>query len=131
MTVTRRIQRIRTLDQIRRYLNVYGAPGLQTDGRESIYAFIQQTLERFEYHRLRKPDKGLVKAFLEKATGFSRAQLTRLIAQHRSTGTISDRRSRPRASRGGKATGHSTSARSPSRDPNGESRKPPADTRTT
>ena len=128
-TVTRGIQRIRTLDQIRRYLKVDRAAGLQTDRRESIYAFIRQTLERFEYHRLRKADKGLIKAFLAKATGFSRAQLTRLIAQHRATGTIRDHRSRPRGSGRDKPTARSGDAEPASGDRAGKSQMPPEETR--
>ena len=94
--MTRRIVRIRTLDQVRRFLNVDEAPKLQADSRESIYGFIRRTLDRFEYHGLRKRDKSLIKTFLSRVTGFSRAQLTRLIAQHRETGTIQDRRSAAR-----------------------------------
>ncbi len=95
----RRITRIRTLDQVRRFLKAADAPKLRVDRRESIYDFIHRTLDRFEYHDLRKRDKSLLKIFLARATGFSRAQLTRLIAQHRETGTIRDRRSTPRNSR--------------------------------
>ena len=49
------------------------------------------------YPRLGKADKGLVKHYLRKVTGLSRAQLTRLIAQHRATGRIEDRRGSPPA----------------------------------
>ncbi len=94
-----RITRIRTLDQVRRFLSAADAPNLQADSRESIYAFVSKTLDRFEYHDLRKRDKSLLKTFLTRVTGFSRAQLTRLVAQHRETGTIRDRRGRPPASR--------------------------------
>lgn len=93
-----RITRIRTLDQVRRFLKVADGPKLQADSRESIYGFIRKTLDRFEYHDLRKRDKSLLKAFLTRVTGLSRAQLTRLIAQHRETGSIRDRRSTPRRS---------------------------------
>lgn len=95
----RRIARIRTLDQIHRFLKSADTPKLQADGREPIYDYIRKTLDRFEYHGLRKRDKSLLKTFLARVTGFSRAQLTRLIAQHRETGTIRDRRSAPRNSR--------------------------------
>ena len=91
----RRITRLRTLDQVRRFLDVADAPGLRTESRESIYDFIRRTLDKFEYHDLRKRDKSLLKAFLTRVTGLSRAQLTRLVAQHRETGTIRDRRSSP------------------------------------
>ena len=95
----RRIARIRTMDQIHRFLKSADTPQLKADGREPIYDYIRKTLDRFEYHDLRKRDKSLLKTFLARVTGFSRAQLTRLIAQHRETGTIRDRRSTRRNSR--------------------------------
>ena len=42
----------------------------------------------FGYARLGKADKGLVRRYLCKVTGRSRAQMTRLIAQYRKTGRI-------------------------------------------
>ncbi len=44
------------------------------------------------YASLDRPGKGAVREHLAKTTGFSRAQVTRLIAQHRETGRIEDRR---------------------------------------
>ena len=92
--MTVRADRIRSLDQIRRYLQATETSVQPTNGRDSAYAFVRKTLVRFKYYDLRKPDKGLVKAFLGEVTGLSRAQLTRLIAQHRATGDIRDRRCR-------------------------------------
>ncbi len=54
--------------------------------------FIAKVLDRTGYHGLRKKEKSKIKALLQRGTGFSRAQLTRLIAQHRTTGRIVDRR---------------------------------------
>ena len=61
--------------------------------RTSAYEFIRRTLVQFDYAVLGKADRGVVKAYLAKTTRLSRAQLTRLMAQHRSTGRIRDRRS--------------------------------------
>ena len=61
-------------------------------GDEGVYVLVRRTLVQLEYHhRLSKPDKGLVKRYLEKVTGLSRSQLTRLIGLLR-TGKIKDRR---------------------------------------
>ena len=97
MIVTLRTERIRTLDQIRAFLDGIEPADFELTDRTSAYAFIRRTLVRFEYHGLRKPDKGLVRRFLGKVTGLSRAQLNRLIAQHRRTGNIRDRRGKPPA----------------------------------
>ena len=89
--------RLPSFDQLRAFLEGNEPADFELTDRGSAYAFIRRTLVRFEYHRLRKPDKGLVSRFLEKVTGFSRAQLNRLIAQHRRTGNIRDRRRKPPA----------------------------------
>ena len=51
-----------------------------------------ETLERFDYPRQGKADKGLLRRFLVRVAGLSRAQVTRLLRQHRTTGAIADRR---------------------------------------
>ena len=95
--MTLRTERIRTLDQMRAFVEGNEPADFEFTDRTSAYAVIRRTLVRFEYHALRKPDKGLVRRFLEKATGFSEAQMDRLIAQHRRTGGIRDHRRKPPA----------------------------------
>ena len=95
--MTLRTERIRTLDQVRAFLDGNQPADFELTDRTSAYAFVRRTLARFEYHGLRKPDKGLVRRFVEKVTGFSRAQTNRLIAQHRRTGNIRDHRCKPPA----------------------------------
>jgi len=98
MTVTLRTERIRTLADVRAFLDGNQTADYAAVDRKSAYAFVERTLARFGYHhKLRKGEKGFVKRFLEKATGLSRAQITRLIAQHRKTGRIRDRRRKPPA----------------------------------
>ncbi len=62
-----------------------------TDHRND-YRFIELTLGRYDYHNLAKMEKTPVKKELMEATGLSRAQITRLIRQHRETGQLIDRR---------------------------------------
>ena len=68
--------------------------------REGRYRSIARVLDTLDYHHLRKRDKSVVKRMLEDHVGFSRAQLTRLIRQHRETGKIVDRRSIGRVAHG-------------------------------
>lgn len=42
-----------------------------------------QVLRRFAYTRLKKPDKGLILRYLERTTGYSRQQLTRIVKRWR------------------------------------------------
>ena len=73
---------------------------MNTKTRGASYMFIAKVLDRTGYHGLRKKEKSTIKKLLQLTTGFSRAQLTRLIAQHRATGKIVDRR---RGGRSGRA----------------------------
>ena len=71
-----------------------GEPAVPLNSRAEAYAIIQRFLVFTDYHELRRSAKSTTKRFLQGATGYSRAQLTRLIAQHRQTGEIRDRRVR-------------------------------------
>jgi hypothetical protein len=52
------------------------------------YQLIRKTLVKFSYMTIPKKDKGVVRGFLMKLTGYSRPQLTRLIRQYTRTGHI-------------------------------------------
>ena len=91
--MTLQTQRVQTLEQVRRVAEGNEAVDFALADRASAYEFIRRTLVQFDYAALGTADKGAVKAYLAKMTGLSRAQLTRLMAQHRSTGHIRDRRS--------------------------------------
>ncbi len=95
MIVTLQTHGLKTLAQIRAFLEGSQPLAIKTPQREAAYAFIVQTLRRFRYARLSKADKGLLKGYLAKVTGLSRAQLTRLIAQYHATGSVQDRRGTP------------------------------------
>ena len=77
MIVTLRTERIQTLDQMRAFVEGNEPVDFGLTDRTSAYAFVRRTLVRFRYHGLKRDDKGLVKRFLEKVTGYSRAQITR------------------------------------------------------
>ena len=96
--MTLRTERIRTLDDIRAFLEGSEAADITLHDRREAYAFIERTLVRFRYHfGLSRAGKGVVRRFLAKVTGYSPAQLSRLIARQRRTGGIRDRRQRPPA----------------------------------
>ena len=87
-----------TLDQIREFLAGDRTTGLRIRTRGHAYAFIEQTLRRFDYFHLGRTDKGLLRRFIATVTGLSRAQITRLLYQHRSTGQLADHRRATRRS---------------------------------
>lgn len=85
-----------SLEGIRAFLAGSGEVGFQADNRKELYEWTERTLCGQEYHSLGKADKGLVKQYISKATGLSRAQVTRLVGQYAENGIIRARPSRGR-----------------------------------
>lgn len=77
-----------SLEQIRAFLAGSGEMSFVAEGRKEVYAWMERTLVQQEYGSLDKPSKGLVRQYLARMTGLSRAQITRLIAQQRRTGRL-------------------------------------------
>ena len=92
MIVDIQTRRLRTIEQLRAFVEGNEAVVFQPRDRADAYGFVRDTLERFGYRRLGKRDKGVVLRFLVAATGISRKQTERLVRQWRDTGTIRDRR---------------------------------------
>ena len=97
MIVTLKTSSTPTLAQVRAFLDGSQPFELLIPDREQAYDFIADTLRGLRYGRLKRPDKGLVRRYLVKMSGFSRQQLTRLIAQYRAQGRLEDRRHQPPA----------------------------------
>lgn len=77
-----------TLEQIEAFLA--GSSTVRFTGRcrQEVYQWVEQTLVRHQYASLRRPDKGLVRCYLARMTGLSRAQVTRLIAAYSKSGRV-------------------------------------------
>lgn len=95
MIVNLTTQGLQTLDQIRDFIDHSAPLGFEPPDRSAVYEWLAQELRRFGYARLGKADKGLLKRYLARVTGLSRAQITRLIAQFVNAGRITDRRGAP------------------------------------
>lgn len=79
---------VKTLEQIRIILE--SSQDLEFKGlsRDEKYRWIEEVLARFNYFELGKKAKGEVKAYLERMSGLSRAQLTRLVNRKLNDGSI-------------------------------------------
>ena len=86
------IERVRTIDKVRDFMAGSEAVDFHLTDRRGAYDFVTRTLRRLSYAGLTKADKGVVRRFVAKVTGLSRAQSTRLIGQYHRTGHIGDRR---------------------------------------
>jgi len=78
---------LHTLDQLRAFLNGTAAVGFSVGANER-YDFITRILRRFGYPGLRRADRGVVLRFLGRVSGYSRAQLTRLVGRGRQSGPL-------------------------------------------
>ena len=73
---------VRTLEQVRQVLA--GTQELEFRGAEDDqgrYAWIESVLRRFEYRQLARAQRGPVLAYLQRLSGYSRAQITRLVSR--------------------------------------------------
>ena len=86
------IERVRTVDEVRDFMAGSEPVDFHLTERRGAYDFVTRTLRRLSYAGLTKADKGVVRRFVAKVTGLSRAQSTRLIGQYQNTGHIRDRR---------------------------------------
>lgn len=68
-----------SLEQIRAFLEASDAVGFKGRNREEVYGWVNQTLRTQKYEELKRGGRGLVRRYVEKMTGLSRAQTTRLI----------------------------------------------------
>ncbi len=69
-----------SLEQIRGFLGASEGVGFEGRNREEVYRWVNQTLRQQGYQDLKRSGRGLVRRYLEKMTGLSRAQTTRLIS---------------------------------------------------
>lgn len=70
-----------SLEQIRAFLETSQEVQFHAEGRADIYAWVDRTLRQQDYAKVSRATKGLVRRYLTKMTGLSRAQVTRLIGQ--------------------------------------------------
>lgn len=79
---------IKTLEHVRELL--VQAPLLEPEweSKDECYQWVEGVLRHFRYQSLTRPEKGLIKQYLTVATGYSRAQITRLISTCLSQGRL-------------------------------------------
>lgn len=81
MTITMQNAERLTLTEMQEFVEGSRAVCFAARGQKAVYEFTQRVLVAQQYRRLSKGQKGIVRRFLTKMTGLSRAQMTRLIEQ--------------------------------------------------
>lgn len=95
MIVTLHTQRLQTLTQVQAFVSGSDPVSFTLTDRHVAYEWMADTLRQFGYVRCKRSDKGVLRRYLCKVTGLSRAQVARCITQFTDDGRIKDRRSPP------------------------------------
>jgi transposase InsO family protein len=80
-----------SLEQIRAFLDGSGEVCFEGQDREEVYRWVNRTLRQQDYSGLKRSGKGLVRRYLAKMTGLSRAQVARLIGCYQKGGEVKAR----------------------------------------
>src|SRR5579872_6141193 len=71
-----------SLEQIRALVEASGEVRFHCQNRGELYEWVNRTLRHQDYGRLKRGGKGLVRRYIAKMTGLSRAQAARLIRSY-------------------------------------------------
>jgi transposase InsO family protein len=77
-----------SLGQMRAFLEASEEVQCEGEKREEIYDWISETLRLHGYGQQRRAERGLLRSYITKLTGLSRAQVTRLIGRYLECGEV-------------------------------------------
>lgn len=80
-----------SLEQIRAFLQASQEVGIEATERAEVYSWVTRTLCHQQYWKQKREAKGLLRQYLARMTGLSRAQVTRLIARYQKDGQVKER----------------------------------------
>ena len=81
---------LQTTEQVRQFLEGSEAVEFRGLTAKEKYYWIEEVLIRFRYHRLKRAEKGVIRQYIHKITGYSRSQVSRLIAEYKRTGRLKE-----------------------------------------
>ncbi len=84
--------KLETIEEIERFLKGSDRHEFAVEGGEEKKKWIESILIKFSYLRLKRREKGIVREYIRKVTGYSRAQAQRLIGEYRRDGEIRKKR---------------------------------------
>jgi transposase len=85
-----------SLEQIQAFLKGSEDVGFKAASQRELYEWTERTLCAQQYASLGRSGKGLVRQYIARMTGLSRAQVTRLIGQYAASGTVRTRQGKGR-----------------------------------
>lgn len=88
MTINMNDSHVFSISQLRDFLKLDHCIQFRATSCAERCQWINEVLDRFGYFKIRKKDKGIIRDYLEKMTGLSASQLSRLIARKRKCGHV-------------------------------------------
>jgi hypothetical protein len=88
MTLNMNDTQIVTINDIKELLLQNDKIQFDYQNKAQAYAWVEDTLVKFTYIKLNKADKGVLRTYVGLMTGYSRAQVTRLITQYLRCGSV-------------------------------------------
>ncbi len=79
---------LQTIEQVRQFLEGSEAVEFRGLTAKEKYRWIEEVLIRFRYHRLKREERGVISRYIQKVTGYSRSQASRLIREYQQTGRL-------------------------------------------
>ena len=79
---------LQTIEQARQFLGGSEAIEFRALSVAEKYNWIEEVLVRFSYHRLKRTEKGVIRRYIERITGYSRSQVSRLITEYKRRGRL-------------------------------------------
>lgn len=86
MNIIMKNVRIASIEEVEKFLQGNESASFEISSRKDKYAFVSDTLTHLHYRTLRKKEKGCIKTFLRKVTGYSDKHLKRLVQKWKKKG---------------------------------------------
>jgi hypothetical protein len=79
---------LQTIEQVKQFLEGSEALEFRALSVGEKYDWIEEVMIRFRYHRLKRAEKGIIRRYIGRITGYSRSQVSRLIAEYKRKGRL-------------------------------------------
>jgi len=79
---------LQRVEQVRQFVDGSEAVEFRGLTAKDKYYWIEGVLIRFKYHLLKRDEKGVIRRYIRKVTGYSRSHVSRLIAEYKRTGRL-------------------------------------------
>jgi len=81
-------RKLRTLEQVKQFMESCRRIEFNGLNLKEKYRWTEEVLKKFKYPRLKKAGKGVIRQYIEKVTGYSPAQVNRLVWRYLQSGKI-------------------------------------------